>query len=383
MIYLFNFIKNKSNIFKNIDWVILISVFIIMIFGLVTMSSFDSGNSLFIKQIIFISISIMTYIFASNIDYRFLKNSYLIIFLYIFLIIILSLLFIIGHVAKGGNRWISFGSFFLSPSEPMKLVLIILLAKFFSKRHIGIADTKNIIISLFYLSIPALLVMLQPDLSTTIILCAIWFGMLLVSGLSKRHILIFFTLGITFSLIAWNFFLHDYQKNRIINFVNPGHDMRGTGWNAYQSIVAVGSGGLSGKGVGYGTQSRLGFLPEHETDFIFASFLEEWGFIGSVIIFVLFSIIIYNLLNKAQKANSNFESLFIIGVSIWFIFQSSMNIGMNIGLVPVTGVPLPFMSYGGSHFLFESLALGMCVGMNKYGRVTHPSKLKNEFLGLE
>ena len=187
----------------------------------------------------------------------------------------------------------------------------------------------------------------------------------------------------TLALIAWNFYLHDYQKNRILTFVNPGYDIHGTGWNAYQSIVAVGSGGVLGKGVGYGTQSRLGFLPEHETDFIFASFLEEWGMIGGMIVFGLFFILILNLSNKSSKANSNFETLFILGVSIWFLVQLSMNMGMNIGLVPVTGVPLPFMSHGGSHLIIESIALGICVGMSRYGRATHSSRFKNEFLGLE
>jgi rod shape determining protein RodA len=265
----------------------------------------------------------------------------------------------------------------------MKLVLIILLAKFFSKRHVAIANIKNIAISLIYLIIPVMLVVLQPDLSTAIILCVIWFGMVLVSGLSKKHILILFTAGLILSVLGWNFFLHDYQKNRVLNFIKPAQDLRGTGWNAYQSLIAVGSGGIFGKGVGYGTQSRLGFLPEHETDFIFASFLEEWGMIGGVFVFILFLILIFNLSQKSMKANSNFEALFMMGVSIWFIVQSSMNIGMNIGLVPVTGVPLPFMSHGGSHLLFESIALGICVGMSRYGRVAHLSKLKNEFLGLE
>ena len=130
-------------------------------------------------------------------------------------------------------------------------------------------------------------------------------------------------------------------------------------------------------------QSRLGYLPEHETDFIFASFLEEWGLVGGLIIFTLFGILIYQLIKMSMKANSNFETLFILGVCIWFIAQMTMNIGMNIGLLPVTGIPLPFLSHGGSHLLAECVALGICVGMGRYGRVAHPSQMKNEFLGLE
>jgi rod shape determining protein RodA len=148
-------------------------------------------------------------------------------------------------------------------------------------------------------------------------------------------------------------------------------------------MIAVGSGGTTGKGIGYGTQSRLNFLPEHETDFIFASFLEEWGMIGGIIVFILSGLLIFRLTRMSIKAESNFESLFILGVAIYFISHFIINMGMNIGLLPVTGIPLPFMSYGGSHLLIETVALGICIGMNRYSRASHPSKIKNEFLGLE
>jgi rod shape determining protein RodA len=374
---------NLINFFKKGDWVVFFCFFTIMIFGLVTMSPFEGSNSIFWRQLLLIGLSVTLFFVFSFIDMRFLKNSYLVIGLYIVFVTLLGLIFVFGYISKGGARWFNLGSFFIGPSEPMKLVLIILLAKFFSKRHVAIANIKNIIISLIYLIIPVILVVLQPDLSTAIILCMIWFGMVLVSGLSKKHIIIFFVVGLILAILGWNFFLHGYQKKRILTFIKPAQDLRGSGWNAYQSIIAVGSGGIFGKGIGYGSQSRLGFLPEHETDFIFASFLEEWGMFGGLLVFVLFSILIFNLSQKSMKANSNFEALFIMGVSVWFIVQSSMNIGMNIGVVPVTGVPLPFMSHGGSHLLFESIALGICVGMSRYGRVAHLSKLKNEFLGLE
>jgi rod shape determining protein RodA len=330
-----------------------------------------------------ISISLFSFILFSFFDYRNLKNTYLVVSLYIFFVILLIFIFIIGHVSKGGNRWFNLGSFFIGPSEPMKLILIILLAKFFSKRHVAIANIRNILISLIYLAIPAILVLLQPDLSTAIVLGLIWFGMVLVSGLSKKHLIFFIISALTASLLLWNFYFMDYQKDRIITFINPTHDIRGTGWNAYQSVITVGSGGLLGKGVGYGTQSRLGFLPEHETDFIFASFLEEWGFIGAMFIFIVYSILIFYIVRRSVNANSNFESLFTLGVAIWFVSQLTMNIGMNIGLLPVTGIPLPLMSHGGSHLITECIALGICVGMSRYCKAAHPSRFKNEFLGLE
>lgn len=376
-------ISTIKNIISKIDWVIFILISIIMVFGILTMSSFEDGNSLFYRQLILISVSLFSFVFFSFLDYRNLKNTYLIVSLYIFFVILLIFIFIIGHVSKGGNRWFNLGSFFIGPSEPMKLILIILLAKFFSKRHIAIANIRNIFISLIYLAVPATLVMLQPDLSTAIVLGLIWFGMVLVSGLSKRHLIFFIISALSISFLLWNFYFMDYQKNRIITFINPTHDIRGTGWNAYQSVIAVGSGGLLGKGVGYGTQSRLGFLPEHETDFIFASFLEEWGFVGAIFIFIIFSILVFYLVRKSINANSNFETLFTLGVAIWFVSQLTMNIGMNIGLLPVTGIPLPLMSHGGSHLITECIALGICVGMSRYSKAAHPSRFKNEFLGLE
>lgn len=377
------FFSEFSEKVKEVDWVIFISMFLLMVFGLLSMTTSELFGEVFWRQLILIIISLFAFLIFSFFDYRALKNSYILIVIYGFLIFLLALIFVFGYISKGGNRWFNLGAFYIGPSEPMKVVLILILAKFFSKRHIFIANLKNVLISLIYLIIPVVLIIMQPDLSTALVLCLIWFGMLLVSGLSKKYILWFSIVALTLALLLWNFYLLPYQKNRIINFINPTHDLQGTGWNAYQSIIAVGSGGLLGKGVGYGTQSRLGFLPEHETDFIFASFTEEWGFVGAILIFILFLIIIFSLIKKAVRGNSNFETLFIVGVAIWFVVQTSFNIGMNIGILPVTGIPLPLMSHGGSHLLAESVALGMCVGMSRYGRAAHPSRFKNEFLGLE
>lgn len=380
----FQRVTNKIiDFIRNIDYWIFIPIVILMTFGLLTMSTLDANDVIFSRQIILIIIALACFLSFSTLDYRALKNSKILLAIYGFLVFALALIFVFGYVSKGGNRWFNLGSFFIGPSEPMKLVLILILAKFFAKRHIAIANIKNIIYSLIYLAIPAVLVMLQPDLSTAIVLCMIWFGMLVVSGLKTKHIVWFLGIAITLGLILWNFYFMPYQKSRIINFVNPTHDLRGTGWNAYQSVIAVGSGGIIGKGVGYGTQSRLGFLPEHETDFIFASFLEEWGLLGGLIVFILYGLIIFNLTKKATRGNTNFETLFTLGVIIWLTTQTIFNIGMNIGVFPVTGIPLPFMSHGGSHLLAECVALGMCVGMSRYGRVAHQSRYKQEFIGLE
>ena len=376
------FFQNLFLKIKNINYTFLICILLFFIFGIFSSTNLSWSDGLFIRQLIFAFFSTLVFIFVSFLDYKFLKNSYFIIFLYIFFIFILILIFIIGHTAKGGNRWLNFGSFLFSPSEPMKLILIIILAKFFSKRHIAIASLQNIIISFFYMIIPVILVAIQPDFSTAFVLFMIWFSLLLISGLPTKYFFIFILIASSLLFFLWNFYFLDYQKNRIITFINPGYDLRGTGWNAYQSVISVGSGGFLGKGIGYGTQSRLGFLPEHETDFIFASFTEEWGTIGAIFVFIILGIIIFNLIHKAKKANGNFETFFILGVSIWIIIQSTMNIGMNLGLLPVTGIPLPFFSHGGTHILTESIALGLCVSMSRKSRIAHKEKYQNEFVGL-
>ena len=182
--------------------------------------------------------------------------------------------------------------------------------------------------------------------------------------------------------VLWGFVLHDYQKNRIINFIRPMTDIHKTGYNVYQSTIAVGSGQLVGKGVGFGTQSRLKFLHEYQTDFIFAAFVEEWGFIGAMILLLLFGLIIWRILHISLLGSTNFEILYGLGFSIYLVSHFMVNIGMNIGIMPVTGITLPFMSYGGSHLLTEFIGLGILMGMNRYSRVAHKDDMRNEFLGI-
>jgi rod shape determining protein RodA len=180
----------------------------------------------------------------------------------------------------------------------------------------------------------------------------------------------------------WFFVFEEYQKARIMTFLHPLADIQGAGYNAYQSTIAVGSGQLLGKGIAYGTQSKLQFLPEYHTDFIFAAFAEEWGFIGVLFVFALFGLIFWRLLHAAMFGGSNFETLFAAGVAVYLLAHFIIHVGMNIGLMPVTGVTIPFMSYGGSHLIAEYLALGMVVGMRRYAREVHRLSEKKEFAGL-
>jgi rod shape determining protein RodA len=369
-------------IFSN-EVALVTSIIFISIAGLLTMSSFALNDSYFIKQGTWIIFSIIVFFLASRFEYRFLRQTRVVVTLYTIILFILALLFLLGHISKGAQSWFSFGGFSFQPSDLMKLTLIIVLAKYFSRRHIEIANVRHVIVSFIYMFIPFVLILLQPDLGSALVLGAIWFGMVLISGISKSHLFAVIAIATVSFTLAWNFVFKPYQKARIMNFVYPLQDIRGTGYNAYQSTIAVGSGGLFGKGIGYGTQSRLNFLPEYKTDFIFAAYAEEWGFVGALLLLIFFAIILSKLALYALVADSTFEALFTYGVLIWFFTHIMINIGMNIGIMPVTGIPLPLMSYGGSHLLAECLALGMCLGMFRYARSGHKYQMKNEFLGLE
>lgn len=368
---------------KKNDITLIVATLAITLAGLFTMSSFQGNDSYFWKQSLWIGVSLCVFFSASRFEYRFLKQTRVVMTLYAVTLFILSLLFALGHVSKGAESWFRLGGIAFQPSDLMKLVLIIVLAKYFSRRHVEIANIRHIIVSGVYAFIPFVLVVLQPDFGSAMVLFAIWFGLVLVSGISIRHLVAVFAIGIIVFSLAWKFAFKPYQKARIMNFINPLADIRGTGYNAYQSTIAVGSGGLLGKGLGYGTQSRLNFLPEHKTDFIFAAYAEEWGFVGAMLLLIFFCILLIKLAFYALVADSTFEALFTYGVMIWIITHITINVGMNIGIMPVTGIPLPFMSYGGSHLLAEYLALGICAGMKKYARSGHKYQMKNEFVGLE
>lgn len=374
-------IRKLSNFFS-VDWILLLSVLPILLGGLMTMKSFSGVEQFFEKQLIWIFVSIALSIILSFIDYRFLRKTESVVLIFISSMVLLILLLLFGKTVKGATSWFNFGFFSFQPSDFSKLALIILLSKYFSKRHVEIANVKHIIVSGFYTFLLFFLVMLQPDLGSGIILFCIWFGMVLVSGISKRHLFSVIVLGLTCFVLLWSFVFQDYQKARIKTFINPLADVRGAGYNARQSVIAVGSGGVFGKGIGYGTQSRLNFLPEYETDFIFAAFAEEWGFVGVIILFVSFSILILSILRNGMNGETNFETFFAIGLAIMIISHFAINIGMNIGLMPVTGIPLPFMSYGGSHMLVLFIGMGILMGMRKYRRIAHRNLMKNEFLGI-
>jgi rod shape determining protein RodA len=375
-------IIGTNKVSSGIDWLLVLFIIPVLCAGLVTMKSFTGETSFFNHQLIWIGISFVFLLSFSFIDFRFLKRTDVLVTLFIIFSGLLLLLFFFGHTAGGAQSWFSLGGFSFQPSDMIKLVVILMLAKYFSRRHIEIGNFKHIFISGIYAFIPFLLVFLQPDLGSAIIIFFIWFGMTLVSGISKRHLLIVAGVMVVAFVFLWSFVFQPYQKDRIMNFVQPLSNIHGSGYNVYQSTIAIGSGQLLGKGVGFGTQSRLNFLPQYQTDFIFAAFSEEWGFVGVIILFILLGLIIWRILRIALLGTTNFEILFGIGLAIYFVTHFIINIGMNLGIMPVTGITLPFMSYGGSHLLTEFIGLGILMGMSRYGRVAHRDDMHNEFLGI-
>lgn len=371
-----------SRIIKNVDWVMLGAVIPLLLAGIVTMSSFSESTSYFLRQSIWVGVSLVIFFFLASIDAQVFKKTNTLVWMFFGGITLLLAVFVLGSTAKGATSWLSLGGFSLQPADPMKLVLILVLAKYLSRRHIEIANIKHIFITAAYFFIPFMLVFLQPDLGSALIFGSIWLGIMLVSGISKKHLAILFSVALVTFAALWIFVLKPYQKARIENFINPMADIRKTGYNVYQSVIAVGSGQWLGKGVGYGTQSRLNFLPEYKTDFIFAAFAEEWGFVGAIIVLVCYGIVIWRILLIGKYGSSNFEILYTLGVAIFFMSHIIINVGMNIGIMPVTGIALPFMSYGGSHLVTEFACLGILMSMRGYNRSMHRDETKNEFLGM-
>ncbi|HEY4513153.1 MAG TPA: rod shape-determining protein RodA [Candidatus Paceibacterota bacterium] len=373
-----------EQLLRRIDWMLVLFIVPIILGGLVTMKSFaslETTGDFFGRQLIWVIVSFAVFFIFSFIDFRFLKRTNVLVFLFLFFSFLLLTLFIVGNITHGAKSWFDFGFFSFQPVDMMKLVLVLVLAKYFSRRHVEIRDIKHIFISGFYAFVPFVLVLLQPDFGSAMVVLFIWLGMVLVSGISKTHLLAVLTSGVLIFAALWMFAFAPYQKARIYNFINPLADIHKTGYNVFQSTIAVGSGQVFGKGLGFGTQSRLKFLPVPQSDFIFAAFAEEWGFVGSLLILLLYILVIWRILYSASLGSSNFEILFGMGVAIFFMSHILVNVGMNLGLMPVTGIPLPFMSYGGSHLLSEFMGLGILMSMRRYGRVAHKEDMANEFLG--
>jgi rod shape determining protein RodA len=344
---------------RHVDWVLIFAILPILIFGLLTMKSLGDDDYFFNRQIIWIGVGFLIMAITASFDWRELKSSSVILALYAFGVLLLVGLYVMGLTTRGASSWYYFGTTAFEPVELIKLFLILVFAKYFSRRYVEIAMTRHIAISFLYLSVPLVLVFAQPDFGSASILFFIWLSMLVFSGLRLKQVVSFATIGIVIATIGWLFLLAPYQQARIVSFFNPESDPRGSGYHAIQAMIAVGAGGLYGKGVGYGTQSRLNFLPESETDFMFAAFAEEWGLLGVSVLFLAFSLLFWRIMRISRRSPDNFSKLYGLGVSFLLVGHIAIHVGMNLGLLPVTGIGLPFMSYGGSSLIILMASLGV------------------------
>lgn len=328
-----------------------------------------SPERLFLRQATWTAFSFALFCFFSLLDYRIFRNhGGALLSLLAFGVFGLLALLVFGPITRGVAGWFRFGSIDLQPVEPIKLVLILILAKYFSRKHVAIYQTRHLLISGFYVFVPAFLVLLQPDLGSAVILGALWLAMAMFAGITPRHLVLVCAGGILAALFAWGYVLAPYQKERISIFLDPYRDPQGAGYNAIQAMVAVGSGQVSGKGIGYGTQSHLHFLPEAETDFIFAAFAEETGFIGALILLGAFGFFFLRSAAIGYAAKDNFSKLFVFGFSVLVFLQILVHVGANTGLLPITGITLPFVSYGGSSLTTLMAGVGILESIRIHSR---------------
>src|SRR3989339_178361 len=345
------------NLLKIVNLPIVLTSFLLVSIGVLVI--YSSSAELAIQQTIFTFAGLIFFFLVSQIELSSIRS--LIKPFYIFIAFLLVVVLILGIETRGSLRWIPLGIFNVQPSEFAKPALILLLAKFWSEKP---ATWINIFKSLLWTSPVMLLIFKQPDLGSTLTITAIWLGMLIAARVSFKKIILLALIFLMVIPVGW-IFLQPYQKERIVSFLAPQSDPLGKGYNVIQSTIAVGSGELFGRGLGRGTQSRLQFLPEFRTDFIFAFIAEEMGFVGSMLILSLYLFLLFCCLKLAFMADSSFSFLIILGVVSMFLFQTVVNIGMNIGVLPITGITLPLISYGGSSLVATLISLGMVASCAK------------------
>lgn len=355
---------------RRADWPLVATTLLLVAIGLVAVWSFAPPSAnLFWRQILWALIGLAACAVFASVDYRIFKNhGVFLLFLYAATVILLIALLLFAPATRGVRAWFQIGSAGVQPVELVKLVLVLVLAKYFSRRHIEIARIRHLVVSGIYVGVAALFVMMQPDLGSAIILGAIWLAMVTFSGIHGKHVAIFGALFIAASVIAWFTVLEPYQKARITSFINPYHDPRGGGYNTIQAMIAAGSGGVSGKGIGYGTQSHLSFLPEAETDFIFAAFAEEMGFAGALALLALFGIFFWRIAKIGMQAQDNFAKLFVLGFGSYLLAEMLVHMAINLGMLPVTGIVLPFISYGGSSIVTILAGVGILESIRIHSR---------------
>lgn len=347
---------------KKIDWIIVVTSVLLVTLGLISIysSSLGRGDMLnFKKQVLFLGVGIFLMFLISSFDLRVFKNNPYLILVFYFICILL----LVGVFFISVTGWYRLGPFSIDPIEFTKIILVILLAKYFSMRHIEMYRLRHIILSGIYILIPSVLIFLQPDLGSVMVVFSLWLGILIISGIKIRHFLLLLLAMIFISILSWSFLLRDYQKGRILSFINPQLEPLGVSWSQQQSKIAIGSGNIWGEGFGKGSQVQHGFLPEPQTDFIFASLAEETGLVGMSALLFLFLIFVWRVIKIASLSRDNLSRFYVSGLAILLISQFFINIGMNLGILPIIGISLPLVSYGGSGLVAFFIGLGLLQGI--------------------
>jgi rod shape determining protein RodA len=321
-----------------------------------------SGGTTFTRGLVWTGIALVAFVITTVFDYKWLKTFAWP--LYFAQIGLLVLTLAIGHGVGGASRWISIGPFDFQFSELAKILMIVVLANYLGGRQGRLRSLPSILGACVLVAPPWVLVMLQPDLGTSLVLIAILAGMLFMSGASLRWLTAMAALVLAALPIIWNDILRDYQKQRLLSFLNPSTDTQGAGFQLYQSQIAVGSGGLTGTGLTNGSQNQLNFLPVQESDFVAAIYLEELGFIGAMILLILFGALIWRVMVSGWRSKDPFGMMFASGLASMILFQLIVNLGMVIGLMPITGIPLPFVSHGGASLISLAVGLGIIQSIN-------------------
>ncbi|MBI4435530.1 rod shape-determining protein RodA [Candidatus Uhrbacteria bacterium] len=346
-----NYLSRLSRYAHGMDWALLLAVFGLVLLGLAAIYSVelsqDAAEFVHVKkQIAALLLGVGVFLFVVPSNYRLLQNYALVLYLVCLALLIGVLIF--GETVRGATGWYVVGPLSFQPVEFMKIALIIGLATYFARRGKRVFNLRGFLESGVITFLPVVFVLLQPDFGSASILVGIWAFFLLYSGIPWRYVVSLMGVGVGFFLLGWNFFFADYQRSRILTFLDPSVDPLGQGYNVTQAIIAVGSGRWLGSGLGFGTQSQLKFLPESQTDFIFAVVAEELGFVGVALLLGAFVLVFCRLFLHATRATDDFTCYLLLGIVAVFFLQFFVNVGMNLGLFPVTGIGLPFVSYGGS-----------------------------------
>jgi len=357
----------SRRLLRNLDFVTIAIVSLLIVISLVIIGSATHINTpsderyWFVeRQGVFALMNIVIVFVMLNFDYKILGKFASTLY-WINMAMLLAVMFV-GQSALGAQRWIQLGPISLQPSEFSKLIMIISLADMLDKKKGKLYSFKDLIPIFLYVAVPFLLVLKQPDLGTALVFMAILFGMIFVAGIRTKHLMMIFGAALAFMPIFWHF-LKDYQKKRLTVFIDPNVDPLGSGYHIIQSKIAIGSGMLFGKGLFAGTQSQLNFLPENHTDFIFAVIGEELGFVGALFILMLYFILLYRGIKIAGLARDNFGTLLATGITSMLAFHLLVNVGMTAGIMPVTGIPLPLMSYGVSALTTNMVSVGILLNI--------------------